>query len=346
MTQGWRTHRVATRPAARTTGRLRLDLISNPYGPSPFALEAVGEANALGGSSEHVVADLRRRVAGREGVAAERVLLANGMEDLLAVLLLWLRDRGPLILFPPTDGDPGRAATRYGVETVAIHRGPSFGLGLDQETASDLPDGATALIGSPNDPTGTLLGAQEAVRLARACDLVLVDERHAGYVDRTLLPLAREFDNVIVLRSFETWAGLAALPCAYAIGPPRLIAELSAYGRHGGVAAGAALAARATLDDLPWVEATVRRVREERSRLFRMLRKLNMLRPFPSWANFVLARFERGDAGFFVGELAERGIVVHRPEQPGMGECVRISATTPEQTDALKRALIEIASGL
>jgi histidinol-phosphate aminotransferase len=106
------------------------------------------------------------------------------------------------------------------------------------------------------------------------------------------------------------------------------------------------VAALATLDDLPWVEVTVRRVREERSRLFRMLRKLNMLRPFPSWANFVLARFERGSAGYFGGELAARGISVHHPEQVGLGDCVRISATTPDQTDALKRALIEIASGL
>lgn len=337
---------VVVRKAAPSTEPIRLDLLQNPYGPSLQALEALTGADAVGCSADELGNELRRRLAQRLGVAPDRVLLANGMDDLLAAVFLWIRQRGPLILFPPSDPGAARRAALHGVEVVSVRRGPTFALGLDAATASDLPDRAAALVGSPNDPTGTLLGTQEAVRLARSCNLVLIDERHAEYAGRTLLPLAREFDNVLVLRSFETWAGLVALPFAYAVGPPRLIAELAPYGREGGVAAGAALAALATLDDLAWVEATVRRVREERSRLFRTLRKLNMVRPFPSWANFVLARFERGGADLFSRELAARGIAVHRPEQVELPDCVRISGTVPEQTDALKRALIEIAAAL
>jgi hypothetical protein len=42
--------------------------------------------------------------------------------------------------------------------------------------------------------------------------VVIVDERHAGYDHRSLLPLVREFDNVVIVRSLEIWAGLAAFP--------------------------------------------------------------------------------------------------------------------------------------
>lgn len=337
---------LALRQGSTIAAPIRLDVLANPYGPSLHVLEILAAGGAVQSPGGEQADRLRRRLAERLGVGPDRLFLANGMNDLLASVLLRLRDRGPLVLFPPCDPSVSRQAVIHGVEVVGVRRGPTFALGLDVETASDLPNGATAFVGSPNDPTGTILGAQEAVRLARACDLVLIDERHGEYSGRTLLPLAREFDNLVVLRSFETWAGLAGFPFAYAVGPARVIAELAEVGREGGVAAGAAVAALATLDDLPYVEATVRRVREERGRLYRMLRKLNMLRPFPSWGNFVLGRFERGSADFFVAELACRGILVHRPSHPELRDCVRVSATMPDQTDRLKRALIDIATDL
>jgi histidinol-phosphate aminotransferase len=290
---------------------------------------------------------LRRRIATGHGVGADAVLLTNGMDELLTSIFLWWRraDR-PVILFPPTEPGQSRHAALHGVDTVEVHRGESFRLELDAALAAELPPGSLALVDSPHDPTGSVLAPQEAVRLARACRLVVVDERHVEYGARTVLPLVREFDNVVVLRTFETWAGLSWLPLAYAIGPAALIRQLAEYRPSAAVAAGALVAAGATLDDLPYVQATVRRVREERSRLYRSLRKLNMVRPFPSWANFLLVRVERGGRDRVGRELERRGVAVHRPPQPALAEYLRISATRPEQTDTLRRALVEMAADL
>jgi histidinol-phosphate/aromatic aminotransferase/cobyric acid decarboxylase-like protein len=82
----------------------------------------------------------------------------------------------------------------------------------------------------------------------------------------------------------------------------------------------------------------------EKSRLFRQIRKLNMISPpYPSWGNFLLCRFERGSSDFFVPRLAERGIDVYRPPHPNLRDHVRISAVSAESTQALKKALIDIA---
>jgi histidinol-phosphate aminotransferase len=324
-----------------------LDGLTNPYGASLRVLDALAaldEPHAAGDREEDA---LRRRIAQGHGVGAEAVLLANGLDELLTTLFLWWRPREePVLLFPPAEPGPARHAALHGVETIDVHRGESFRLELDAALAVELPPESLALVDSPNDPTGSVLAPQEAVRLARACRVVVVDERHVEYGARTLLPLVREFENVIVLRTFETWAGLFWLPIAYAVGPTALIRELSAYRPSGAVAAGALVAAGATLDDLAYVQATVRRVREERSRLYRALRKLNMVRPFPSWANFLLTRVERGGRARVVRELARRGVAVHEPQQPGLAEYLRISATRPEQTDALRRALVEMAADL
>ena len=327
-------------------GPIRLDLLPNPYGPSVHVHDALAGDGGLHFPAGPRETRLHVRLALVVGVPPDWLLLANGVDELLGMVFLARRDRGPLVLFPPSDPAEARRAHLYGLDVIDLQRDARFGLALDLETLAELPGGAAALVGSPNDPTGTLLGTQDAVRLTRACDLVVVDERHVEYSGRTLVPLVREFDNLVVLRSFETWAGLSGLPFAYAVAPPRLIRGLERYRRPDGVATGAVLAAGATLDDLAYVRATVERVRQERARLYRTLRKLNMVRPYPSWANFLLARVERGDAEEYARELAGRGVLVHRPPHPELGPYLRLSATRPDHTDALKRALIEIAASL
>lgn len=325
---------------------IRLDLLTNPYGPSVHVHDALAGTDELHLPNDGRQARLQLRIAHLSGLPADWLLLGNGADELLRIIALARRDRGPLVLFPPTDPADARRARQHGLDVVELQRSPSFALDLDRETLSELPRGGTALVGSPNDPTGTPLSAQDAVRLSRACELVIVDERHAEYGARTLLPLARELDNMIVLRSFETWAGLAGLPFAYLVAPPSVLAPIAPFGRPDGIAAGAMLGAWATLDDLPYVRATVQRVREERARLVRTLRKLNMVRPCPSSANFVLTRIERGQRDQIVRDLGQSGIWVHQPRQPELARFIRISATRPDHTDELKRALIEIAATL
>ncbi|MER3486659.1 MAG: hypothetical protein C4345_12515, partial [Chloroflexota bacterium] len=59
------------------------------------------------------------------------------------------------------------------------------------------------------------------------------------------------------------------------------------------------------LEDAVYEAAVLGYIRREKSRLFRMLRKLNMVRPLPSWAPFVAVRVERGAAPLIADRLAE-----------------------------------------
>jgi histidinol-phosphate/aromatic aminotransferase/cobyric acid decarboxylase-like protein len=77
-----------------------------------------------------------------------------------------------------------------------------------------------------------------------------------------------------------------------------------------------------------------------------MLRKLNMLQPLPSWANFLLAQIERGTAQEIQQALAARDIFVYRPVDPALDQHLRIVAATPETTRLLKEALVEISRDL
>ncbi|MGH2559154.1 MAG: aminotransferase class I/II-fold pyridoxal phosphate-dependent enzyme [Thermomicrobiales bacterium] len=329
-----------------TEGPLRLDLLTNPYGPSIRVQEALASADDLHLPQHDRHQRLRQRLAEMVGLPSTWLVLANGIDDLYRRVLIWQLDRSPVVTFPPTDPIVSRIARQHGFDVRCVQRTHRFTLDLEAGCGGLVPDQSIGVVMSPNDPTGTELSTQDAVRLSRTCRLVVIDERHGDYGARTLIPLAREFDNLIVARSMETWAALVGFPLAFAVAPPRIAAQLAELGQMSEIPAGTLIAAEATLDDIAYVRATVQRVREEKARLYRMLRKLNMVRPLPSWANFLLTRVERGNAGWFHRELAERDIHVCLPCQDELDGYLRICGTRPEHTLALKRTLIEIAAAL
>jgi histidinol-phosphate aminotransferase len=290
-----------------------------------------------------LAARLREELGARSGVPASWVVLANGIDDLHAMIARWRSEHGPLITFPPSNPDLEAWIGQYGGQVERIPRLSGFRLPIEVGD-SGLPRGATALVMSPNDPSGSIISVQDVVRLVRQCAVVVIDERHAAYSSRSILPLAREFESLIVVQTMETFAGLTSLPLAWAVAPPKMAREIERQGRPSGVSRLPLVAALATLDDQDHVMRTVQWVMHEKSRLFRQIRKLNMISPpYPSWGNFLLCRFERGSSDFFVPRLAERGIDVYRPPHPNLRDHVRISAVSAESTQALKKALIDIA---
>jgi histidinol-phosphate aminotransferase len=108
------------------------------------------------------------------------------------------------------------------------------------------------------------------------------------------------------------------------------------------VATGPLAAAHASLDDLRGLQQSVIRIKDEKARLYRMLRKMNMVRPMPSWANFIMVRVERGDSSLYPDELLRRDISVHIPDAPELAGYLRVSAASHDATAALRTALIEI----
>ncbi len=332
------------RPSTMTGGPIRLDLTSNALGPSFAVLEALAGADELHRPAEGLETSLRERLAGWLGVPVRSIVLGAGIDQLLGDLFGWLRESGPLVLFPPTDPVPGQLASWMGLPTIDLVRAPRFELAVDAEILAGLPAGWSAMVQTPNDPSGTTLAAEEAVTLARRARVLILDERHAAYSPRTLLPLAREFDNVVVVRTFETWAGLAGLPLAYAVVPAKLVDAFEASRPGLPIARAATIAGHATMDDLRAVLASVRAVRTERARLYRMLRKLNMVSvPYPTWANFLLVQAERTTAPFLVEGLARRDIRVAPVADRALADRVfRVSAGRPSDTDALRAALIEV----
>jgi histidinol-phosphate/aromatic aminotransferase/cobyric acid decarboxylase-like protein len=92
--------------------------------------------------------------------------------------------------------------------------------------------------------------------------------------------------------------------------------------------------------------ATLKLVREERSRLYRFLRKLSFLEPLPSWAPFITARVTVVSRQCLIDGLAKRGIRIHAPLEPGLEQYVRFGIGSRTAMDRLRVALLELGPEL
>ena len=322
---------------------LKLDQNENPYGPSLRVQEALASYDRFGLYPDPEGRMARARLAAYVGMPAERLLLGNGADELIDLLYLLTLDMGDeVIVAPPTYGVYAARAPLFGGRAVSVPRRPDFGLDLDALAAAVTPRTKLIVVGSPNNPTGNTIDQEQLVRLLGLGPLVVLDEAYIEFAGRSLVPLAREFDNLVVLRTLSKWAGLAGLRLGYGVFPTELMPYLWRIKPPFNVNAAALLAVEATLDDFSWVRGSVARLRVERGRLYRNLRKLNLLQPYPSQGNFLLCRVIHGEAARLRARLADLGIMV-RGYEGELAGFLRISVGRPEDTDTLMKALLSIA---
>ena len=163
-------------------------------------------------------------------------------------------------------------------------------------------------------------------------------ERHANN-KKSRAQWVLEHENLIVLRTFSKWAGLAGLRVGYGIFPLWLVSELLKIKQPYNVNVAGAAAAIASLEDVGYLMENVGKIVEERERLFSALAEVDFLEPVPSHANFLLCRVLGRPAAELKEELARQGILVRYFETPRLREYVRISVGKPEETAALLQAL-------
>jgi histidinol-phosphate aminotransferase len=319
---------------------IRLDLMQNPHGPCPAAIEAIEACQEF--PRDSLVATLRRAIGEIHRVPTESVHLVGSVDA--GIRGIACRHDGPLVAFPPSAMATLVAECTQGCDPVMIARGPARDAVVGPDFAADLPENGMVVIDSPSNPLTLLLSPADLVRLSRACACVVVDERFVEHSAFSLLPLTRELDNVVVIRSFESWAGLPELDCAWAVASPLLAGKLEMA--PAAVKPEAIAGAMATLENIASVVATLKLVREERSRLYRFLRKLSFLEPLPSWAPFITARVTIMSRQSLIDGLAKRGIRIHAPVEPGLEQYVRIGIGSRTAMDRLRVALLELGPEL
>ena len=320
---------------------VKLNTNENPYPPSDRVLEAIrAELARLGRYPDPTSDAVRQEVAKLFDVRLDNVLVGNGSDELLTMIVRAAVEPGGTVSFPsPT-------YTLYEV-LVGMEGGTSRPVKIPKDWS--LPEGlfgndsAVTFLSNPNSPTGTFVPPKEVLRLAKSLDgLLVVDEAYVDFAETHCMTLARECENVLVLRTLSKSYSLAGLRVGFAVGPAELIAGLMKVKDSYNVGRPAIAGGAAALRDQAHMLANVKKVKATRARLAGELDALGFT-TLPSQANFVLTR-PPGElsARDYYQRLWEKLILVRWLDEPWVRQFVRVSVGTDDEIDRLLDATRKI----
>jgi histidinol-phosphate aminotransferase len=335
---------VAARLGFAPSDVIKLASNENPLGPSPLATAAAArELERVHRYPDSEAPSLRAGLARRLGASIEEVVVSNGSNELLELLVRTFCGGGEHVVF----GEPAFVVYRLACLAQGV---PHTAVPLDAGFVHDLPAMARAVtadtrivfIANPNNPTGTYVGQAALSQFLRAIPrdvIVVLDEAYIEYADAADFPDGLRFRNlhprIVVVRTFSKIYGLAGLRLGYAIMPAELAGYIHRVRAPFNVSSIAQAAGVAALEDFEHVARSRSLNLSEKGFVQAGLAKLGV-RVVPTQANFLLIDVARPAAALYEALLTHGVIVRTVPPLPTM---VRVTLGTRPENERFLAAL-------
>ncbi|XP_071935154.1 histidinol-phosphate aminotransferase, chloroplastic-like isoform X2 [Coffea arabica] len=295
---------------------VKLDANENPYGPPPEVFEALGAMKFPYIYPDPESRRLRAALAEDSGLGSEYILAGCGADELIDLIMRCVLDPVP--------------------------RNSDFSLDVErivQVVEQEKPK--CIFLTSPNNPDGSIIGDDTLLKILDLPILVVLDEAYIEFSGiESKMQWVKKHENLIVLRTFSKRAGLAGLRVGYGAFPLSIIEYLWRAKQPYNVSVAAEVSACAALRNSAYLEKVKVALVQERERLFKLLKEVPFLNPFPSYSNFILCEVASGmDAKKLKEDLAKMGVMIRHYNNKELAGYVRVSVGKPEQTDALMKCL-------
>lgn len=320
-----------------------LHLNENPFGPSPLALAAMRDVlTEVHRYPEAEADDLEQEIAAFHALAPEQVLVAAGASELLSMVARLLLAPGLKAITCERSFIVYRLATQQsGGHLVEV---PALEDTYDLEAMLHAIDRHTRIvfIANPNNPTSTVVGADELNRfLDRVPDhvLTILDEAYGDFAEHFAaarrvrysgsIEHLRQGRRLLVVKTFSKTHGLASLRIGYGLGPAELVRLLAPLRTIFSLSSLAQVGARRALYDQAHIQKAVLNNAEQATIVSGELEKLGFKIP-RTWANFLYWELGR-DAAEFARRLELKGVRVQPLGLWGAPQAVRVTVGTPEE---------------
>ena len=326
---------------------IKLNTNENPYPPSPKVHAAIaGASDRLRLYPDMEATALREAIAQVNGIDPAQVFCGNGSDEVLAFAFAAFFAEKTLYAPDITYSFYPVYANLFGVDYQTVPLQEDFTVDVD-----GLMRMGPIALANPNAPTGRMLPISEIRRLAeytrRIGQVLLVDEAYAAFAPENALPLLKEFENVLIVRTFSKSHALAGMRVGYAMGSEMLIDSLrkvrDSFNSYP-LDHLAQAAATASMLDADYTADKVRLVIEAREATYRTLTE-NGIEVLPSATNFLFVNGDAEDASHVQKALREEGILVRHFGTGRLKPWLRVSIGTVEEMQTVAEALVRLIKG-
>ena len=351
-------------------GLVRMSLNENPLGPSPRAIEAM--ANRMFGVNRYGtdLSDLMQALSTFDGVELPEpensmrrsffrpprgpFFLTPGSSLILDLLCLAYlsRNGGEVIEAEYGYGSVSRSAgdfkDMFGVDVniVRAPMTPDYRHDLDGMASLASEKTSLVVITNPNNPTGTLLQADEIeafINKIPSSVIVVIDEAYLHFAEQdpipSAIPLAVKYDNVVAVRTFSKAYALAAVRLGYCVASQKIQDELRKYYQESPNAL-ASVAGAASVRDLEHLQKSREAVWDFKKRCYAAFDEMG-IEYLPSQGTFVMADLKRS-AMRVVREMRSRNVWISSRRQSAFRNWIRVSAGTEAETEVFLQTLKDV----
>jgi histidinol-phosphate aminotransferase len=318
---------------------IRLDQNLNPL-INPAARRAMEHLGLQQLNQYPTYEELENALAIRYGVSAQEVILGDGSDELLGLAFKAFIDPGDRVAIPTPTYELYEFLGKANLATlVKVPLSNNFDL---NSSAFEVVNPKLVIISRPNNPTGNLFSRADVIEVLEHVPLVLIDEAYIEFSkDKGFVTQIKEWDNLLVIRTFSKAYGLAGIRVGYALGQEPLIKELKRIKLPFNVSQPSKQIALEALRDKEFLGRVRKFVNGEKKRLKTKLKGIG-LEVYPSETNFLLVKLPM-NGRTFSKKLSKNEIWIkdcsHWIE---LKNFVRISVGEPEENDLLVNYMKEI----
>ncbi|WP_100488391.1 histidinol-phosphate transaminase [Sporolactobacillus pectinivorans] len=326
---------------------IKLNTNENPYPPSPGVLAAIKEAvnDQLRLYPDPNEDELRATLAKYYQLSSDNIFVGNGSDEVLAFSFMTFFSPDRPVMFADI------TYSFYKVFANLCELKPEI---IPLDDTFQIPVGAFrepsggAVIPNPNAPTGQEIAVQSIKDILEADRnrVVIIDEAYVNFGGTSVVPLIKEYPNLLVVQTLSKYSALAGIRVGYAFGDSELIQGLNRLKNsiNSYTVDRLALAgAKAAIEDDHYYNQMAQHVIQTRENAVKRLAGMGFT-IIPSKANFIFISHPDYKAEDLFHKLREKGILVRYFNQPRISDYLRVSIGSDEEMDQFILAVQELLS--
>ena len=280
-------------------------------------------------------------------VDREELLVASGSDTCIKMVFeVYVQEGDEVVVISPTYGMYLVYCRMFGATAREVFYDPDLSLPLERVLGAITPKTKLVAIANPNH-TGTVIAEADLLKVIQAAQkvnaLVLIDEAYHHFYPGTMVAFIRQFDNLIIIRTFSKSFGIAPLRVGYTVSNKEIIKQLYKVKQTHDITFFSAKTGSYLLDHLEVMTDYATQVNRAKDVLYQRLPAMGF-EVLRSEANFVFFKCPaKVDAKKLLGDLEKKKIILKGPfnQIPFTGH-LRVTVGSPGQMNMVCDAIKEL----